>query len=61
MCRRLKFRPKAHYFKPQGIPMHQLEEVVLTKEEMEVERRALEENKAKKNTITESIKRDLNE
>jgi predicted DNA-binding protein (UPF0251 family) len=35
MCRRLKFRPKAHYFKPQGIPMHQLEEVVLTKEEME--------------------------
>jgi uncharacterized protein len=36
MCRRLRFKPKAHYFKPQGIPMHQLEEVVLTKEEMEV-------------------------
>lgn len=35
MCRRLRFRPKAHYFKPQGIAMHQLEEVVLTKEEME--------------------------
>lgn len=35
MCRRLRFRPKAHYFKPQGIPMHQLEEVILTKEEME--------------------------
>lgn len=35
MCRRLRFRPKAHYFKPQGIPMHQLEEVALTKEEME--------------------------
>jgi len=35
LCRKLKFRPKAHYFKPQGIPMHQLEEVVLTKEEME--------------------------
>lgn len=35
MCRRLRFRPKAHYFKPQGIPMHQLEEVVLTKEELE--------------------------
>jgi uncharacterized protein len=34
-CRRLKFKPKAHYFKPQGIPMYQLEEVVLTKEEME--------------------------
>lgn len=35
MCRRISFKPKAHYFKPQGIPMHQLEEVVLTKEEME--------------------------
>lgn len=35
MCRRLRFKPSAHYFKPQGIPMHQLEEVVLTKEEME--------------------------
>lgn len=35
MCRRLRFKPKAHYFKPQGIPMHQLDEVILTKEEME--------------------------
>lgn len=35
LCRRLRFKPKAHYFKPRGIPMHQLEEVVLTKEEME--------------------------
>lgn len=35
LCRKLRFQPKAHYFKPQGIPMHQLEEVVLTKEEME--------------------------
>ncbi len=35
MCRRLRFRPKAHYFKPQGIPMRHLEEVVLTKEEIE--------------------------
>ena len=35
MCRRLRFRPKAQYFKPQGIPMTELEEVVLTKEEME--------------------------
>jgi predicted DNA-binding protein (UPF0251 family) len=31
----LRFKPRAHYFKPQGIPMFQLEEVVLTKEEME--------------------------
>ncbi|MFA7209456.1 MAG: DUF134 domain-containing protein [Parcubacteria group bacterium] len=35
MFRRLRFRPESHYFKPQGIPMHQLEEVILTKEEME--------------------------
>jgi uncharacterized protein len=35
MCRRLRFKPKAHYFKPQGISMHHLEEVVLAKEEME--------------------------
>ena len=35
ICRRLRFKPKSHYFKPQGIPMRQLEEVVLTKEEME--------------------------
>jgi len=35
MCRRISFKPRAHYFKPQGIPMHQLDEVVLTKEEME--------------------------
>ena len=35
ICRRLRFKPKSHYFKPQGVPMRHLEEVVLTKEEME--------------------------
>ena len=35
LCKRLRFKPKAHYFKPQGIPMYELEEVILTKEEME--------------------------
>ncbi|HBO16667.1 MAG: hypothetical protein UR69_C0004G0031 [Candidatus Moranbacteria bacterium GW2011_GWE2_35_2-] len=35
LCRRLHFKPKSHYFKPQGIPMTELEEVILTKEEME--------------------------
>jgi len=35
ICRIIKFKPKAHYFKPQGIPMYELEEVILTKEEME--------------------------
>jgi len=34
-CRRLRFKPKAHYFKPQGIPMRHLKEIILTKEEME--------------------------
>ena len=35
LCRKLGFKPKAHYFKQQGIPMRELEEVNLTKEEME--------------------------
>ena len=35
ICRKLRFRPRAHYFKPQGIPMHHLEEIILSKEEME--------------------------
>ncbi|KKR43549.1 MAG: hypothetical protein UX02_C0003G0032 [Candidatus Moranbacteria bacterium GW2011_GWC1_45_18] len=33
--RKLRFKPKSHYFKPQGIPLRHLEEVFLTKEEME--------------------------
>ena len=35
LCRRLHFRPKANYFKPRGVPVCELAEVVLTKEEME--------------------------
>lgn len=35
LCKRLRFKPKAHYFKPKGVPMFELEEIVLTKEEME--------------------------
>jgi len=35
MCRRINFRPKAIYYKPQGIPMRQLEEVFLSREELE--------------------------
>ncbi len=35
LCRKLRFKPKAHYFKPQGIPLCELAEVNLTKEEME--------------------------
>jgi len=35
LCRRLRFKPKSYYFKPQGVHMRHLEEIVLTKEEME--------------------------
>jgi predicted DNA-binding protein (UPF0251 family) len=31
----LRFRPNVYYFKPQGIPMRQLEEVVLFADELE--------------------------
>ncbi|MDX9913819.1 MAG: DUF134 domain-containing protein [Candidatus Moranbacteria bacterium] len=33
--KRICFRPKAYYFKPRGIPMLKLEEIVLDKEELE--------------------------
>ena len=33
--RRLRFQAKAHYFKPAGIPLRELEEVVLAKDEIE--------------------------
>lgn len=35
MCRRLRFRPKARYFKPQGIPLAELDEITITREELE--------------------------
>lgn len=34
-CRRVKFDPKIQYFKPQGVPIAELEEVELTLEELE--------------------------
>ena len=33
--RNLRFDPNVRYFKPQGIPMHHLEEVILGKDELE--------------------------
>jgi uncharacterized protein len=33
--RRLRFRPNVYYFKPQGIPLRELEEVTLEKDELE--------------------------
>ena len=35
LCRRIKFNPNITYFKPQGTPMRNLEEVELTTEEVE--------------------------
>ena len=34
-CRRVNFEPEITYFKPQGVPLRKLEEVVLTKDELE--------------------------
>lgn len=35
ICRRVEFLPQETFFKPAGVPMHCLEEVVLTAEELE--------------------------
>ena len=35
LCRRIRFNPKASYYKPQGVPMRFLEVVELTREEAE--------------------------
>lgn len=35
IIRCLRFKPNVYYFKPQGIPMRQLEEVVLLPDELE--------------------------
>jgi len=38
LCRKIKFNPRITYFKPQGVPMRELEIVELTTEEMEAYR-----------------------
>jgi len=38
LCRRILAEPNVTYFKPQGIPMRELEEVVLSVEEFEAVR-----------------------
>lgn len=38
LCRKIQFNPKITYFKPQGVPMRELEIVELTTEEMEAYR-----------------------
>jgi len=38
LCRRVRFNPNATYFKPRGIPLFQLEEVILHVDEFEAVR-----------------------
>lgn len=38
LCRRVRFKPNVCYYKPQGIPIRHLEEVVLAMEEIEAVR-----------------------
>ena len=35
LCRRVRFSPRSDYFKPRGIPLRELQEVVLTVDELE--------------------------
>ena len=35
LCRRIAFNPQVKFFKPQGIPLRQLEVVILSHEELE--------------------------
>jgi len=56
LCRKIRFRARARYFKPQGIPMRNLEVIVLTKEEAEALRlknvKNLDQNQAAKEMHT---------
>lgn len=63
--RRIRLRLKSDYFKPQGIPMRNLEVVILTKEELEALRlkniKDLDQNEAslKMNTSQSTFQRIL--
>jgi len=38
LCRRVKFNPNTTYFKPRGVPLRKLEEVILNVDEFEAVR-----------------------
>ncbi|MBU2564186.1 DUF134 domain-containing protein [Patescibacteria group bacterium] len=65
ICRRIRFRPGVTYFKPQGIPMRNLEVIELTVEEAEALRlknvKGLDQNKCaeKMNTSQSTFQRIL--
>jgi predicted DNA-binding protein (UPF0251 family) len=56
LCRKIQFNPDITYFKPQGVPMRELEIVELTTEEMEAYRlrhvNSLEQKEAAKKMNT---------
>jgi uncharacterized protein len=65
LCRRIRLRIKTDYFKPQGIPMRNLEIITLNKEELEALRlknvKNLDQNEAaqKMNTSQSTFQRIL--
>ena len=65
LCRKIRFRAKTRYFKPQGIPMRNLEIISLTHEEVEALRlkniQNLDQNDAaqKMNTSQSTFQRIL--
>ncbi len=65
LCRKIRFNPNVTYFKPQGIPMRNLELVELTGEELEALRlkniKELEQTEAaqKMNTSQSTFQRIL--
>jgi predicted DNA-binding protein (UPF0251 family) len=65
LCRRIKFNPNITYFKPQGVPMRELEIIELTTEEVEALRlrnvKDLEQEEAAKkmNTSQSTFQRIL--
>jgi predicted DNA-binding protein (UPF0251 family) len=65
LCRRIRFNPNITYFKPQGVPMRELEVIELTAEELEALRlkniKDLEQTEAAKimNTSQSTFQRIL--
>ena len=65
LCRRIQFNPNITYFKPQGVPMRELEIIELTTEEVEALRlrnvKDLEQEEAAKkmNTSQSTFQRIL--
>jgi uncharacterized protein len=65
LCRRIRFNSKSNFFKPQGVPIRNLEIIELTTEEVEALRlknvNGLDQNKAaeKMNTSQSTFQRIL--